>query len=129
MEKKGNTYMRTDFDFPRWYSLEAKEGERELYERVYGFEELFADMMFRPGTPSGELIKVQSKANDDEEWEDDEMDLPEELTGCPYSYFEYKVEKKRVYVYNRKVKCINKMIFRMEGENEYRFNFITVNSS
>ena len=91
MEKKGNTYMRTDFDFPRWYSLEAKEEERELYERVYGFEELFADMMFRPGTPSGELIKVQSKANDDEEWEDDEMDLPEELTGCPYSYFEYKV--------------------------------------
>ena len=85
--------MRMDNDFINWYHVEATEAERSLADRVGNLEGFFADMLFTPGTPSGELIKIQSKDhNADAEWFDDEIDVPEELEGFSHTYFTYRVE-------------------------------------
>jgi len=83
--------MNTEFDYVTWYNFEATKEDRALVDRVYAFEEYFKDMMFAPGTPVGELIKVNAKSPDADEWSEEDMDLPDELVSAPYNRFKFIV--------------------------------------
>lgn len=83
--------MNTEFDFFTWYNFEATEEDRTLADRVSEFEQYFEDMMFSPGTPAGELIKVKAKSLDDEEWVETELDIPELLSYPPYQFCRFIV--------------------------------------
>ena len=81
-----------DMDFLKWRTEEAAPEDVVLYERVEGFCEFFEDMCFAPGTKPYELTKCQAK-DDDGEWFDTSMSLPDELEYFSYTWFRYKVEK------------------------------------
>lgn len=75
-----------------WYRGNISDDERKLVDRVYDFEKYFQDMLFEPGTPSGELIKCQSKSDNEDEWHDDILDRPDELQYFSLTFFHYKVD-------------------------------------
>lgn len=83
--------MKKEFDYMEWYNFEATEEDQALVDRVYAFEPYFKDMMFASGTPVGELIKVNTKSPNEEEWLEEELDLPDELTCAPYTRFKFVV--------------------------------------
>lgn len=85
--------MNTEFDYMSWYSFEATETDRALVDRVYAFETYFKDMMFAPGTPSGELIRIKTKSPEDDVWSEENMDLPEYLSCAPYTFFKFIVSQ------------------------------------
>lgn len=83
--------MNTEFDYMSWYNFEATDADRKLVDRVYESEVYFKDMMFALGTPAGDLIKVQAKSPDDDDWSEEYMDLPDELICTPYDRFKFIV--------------------------------------
>ena len=52
---------RSEQEFMNWYWNEASEQEKELVEKVEGFGRHFWDMLFKPGTCSYELTKVNNR--------------------------------------------------------------------
>jgi len=83
---------RSEQEFMNWYWNEASEQEKELMEKVESFGILFWDMLFKPGTCSYELTKVNTK-DQGGNWFCAGMELPEELEDFDYSSFYYKVEE------------------------------------
>ena len=73
-----------------WYQT-ASTDEHRLCDKVYEFEELFSDMRFQPGSITGDFVSVQSKAENGN-WEDDVIDLPEELEYLSPGCFTYLVK-------------------------------------
>ena len=49
------------------------------------------DMMFAPGTPASELIRVKIKSAEDDEWSETDLDIPELLTYPPYQFCRFIV--------------------------------------
>lgn len=76
-----------------WYCTQASPEEKRLVKKVEEFGELFDDMLFQEGTRTYELIKCQTKENGSDEWIDDEMQLPDELSCFSYTFFHFKVEQ------------------------------------
>lgn len=85
--------MNIEFDYFTWYNFEATNDDRALVDRVYAFEQYFKDMMFSPGTPAGELIKVNTKSPDDDDWLEADLDIPEHLANAPYEFFKFIVSQ------------------------------------
>ncbi len=78
--------------FQDWYWTKASQDDKLLFDKVYDYESLFEDMLFRQGTSTYELIQCKSKPLDSDEWEDDVIDLPHELEYFSYTFFHFKVE-------------------------------------
>ena len=78
--------------FRDWYWTKASQDDKLLFDKVYDYESLFEDMLFRQGTSTYELIQCKSKPLDSDEWEDDVIDLPHELEYFSYTFFHFKVE-------------------------------------
>ena len=83
---------RGEEDFINWLYFEASEQEKTLAYKVEKFGMLFEDMLFKPGTSSYELTKVQVK-DQAGNWFCAGMDLPEELEYFDYSAYYFKVEE------------------------------------
>ena len=79
--------------FVDWYRLTASQEEKQLFDRVNEFEDLFEDMLFRRETCTYSLIQCKSKSLDSDEWVDDEIDLPHELAYFSYTFFHFKVKQ------------------------------------
>lgn len=75
-----------------WYSGSISDDERKMVDLIYDLEKHFEDMLFEPGTPSGDLIKCQSKSNNEDGWYDDILDRPDELQYFSLTFFHYKVD-------------------------------------
>ena len=79
--------------FVDWYRVTASQEEKQLFDRVNEFADLFEDMLFRRETCTYSLIQCKSKSQDSDEWVDDEIDLPHELAYFSYTFFHFKVEQ------------------------------------
>ncbi len=88
-EKYDAKNLLVDRAFGR-YQL-STPAEQKLIDRVYQFEDFFSDMRFNPGSKTQEFISVQSKMNDTDEWQDDFVDLPEELEYVGPGNFIFRV--------------------------------------
>ncbi len=78
--------------FPEWHEKIATPEEKRLYEKVYDFDSFFSDMLFQQESNTYKLIRCQSKQPGENVWEDDEIDLPDELSCFSYAFFHFKVE-------------------------------------
>lgn len=78
--------------FLEWYCSSATPDEKKLYEKIQSFSPFFEDMLFQPETSTYELIKCKSKPTDNDEWIEDEIDLPDELYCFSYTFFHFKTE-------------------------------------
>lgn len=88
---RGGIFMRMDdSEFIDWYNSASQE-EKRLYERLYEFEEHFADMLFEEGSSVNNLIKCQSKQGNNG-WQDEVVSLPDSFTCFSYNFFKLKVE-------------------------------------
>lgn len=77
-----------------WYwSGAATEDEIMLVDKVGEFEELFADMLFEPGTDTYNLIQCESQDPETGEWIADEVSRPAELAYFSTTFLKYKVEE------------------------------------
>lgn len=65
--------------------------ERRFLERVYELDELFEDMLFRPGSATCFLIRVQCLDSKSGKWMDDIMTLPFPLESFSLTDFRFKV--------------------------------------
>ena len=77
--------------FMEWYWQESTPEEKRLVDKVGSFEKYYEDMLFQPGTSTYELIQCKSKRVGDDEWMDDEVDLPEQLAYFSYTFFRFIV--------------------------------------
>lgn len=77
-----------------WYWGEdtATDEEKRLFDRICEFGEYFEDMVFEEGTKSYELIKCKAKLPGSDEWVDDTVPLPDELTCFSYTFFHYSIQ-------------------------------------
>lgn len=83
-----------EIPFMEWYWSERPTAqERQLVDMVFKYEDLFADMLFSPGSETYELIKCKSKNAETGEWIDDEISRPDELAYFSETWFSYKVEE------------------------------------
>lgn len=78
-------------EFPHWYNEEASQADRALHDKLYDFDDLFADMRFEPDTTSYALACCQSQDPDSGEWAEDKVPLPEPLKYFGYSQVRTKV--------------------------------------
>lgn len=101
---------RSEREFMNWYWNEASEQEKGLYEKVENFGVLFWDMLFKQGTCSYELTRVNVTEQNGNSFSAG-MGVVEELEGFDYSSFYYKVEDLPDYdaYYNRaeKLLCVS----------------------
>lgn len=77
------------------WRLTASPDELHLFDKVYGFSDLFEDMTFAEGSSTYDFVKCQVKGSDSDEnaWIDDDSFLvPEELKYLSYGSFTYHVE-------------------------------------
>lgn len=75
-----------------WYWTQATPDEKRLIVKVGEFEHLFFDMLFQEGTSTYELLQCKSKPQGSDEWIDDVVDPPDELSYFSYTFFHFKVE-------------------------------------
>ena len=68
------------------WSKTASAEDEILCDRVYDYEEYFADMMFQPGSVTGDYVACESQSVDGN-WVDDTTDVPDILCSEPYGYF------------------------------------------
>lgn len=66
--------------------------EERLIDKIYDFENLFDDMLFKEDSITYELLKCQSKQQDSNIWTDDTVQLPDALEYFSYTFFRFKVE-------------------------------------
>ena len=88
MKMDGSQYMN-------WYRSKATPEEKRLVDKVRELGALFEDMLFAPDTSTYELIRCQSKLEDNDIWVDDEIDLPDQLACFSYTFFLFKIEKQK----------------------------------
>ena len=81
-----------DEQFFRWHKSASPE-ELQLVDTVFDYEDLFDDMLFKPGTATYDLIRCKSKLQGSDEWIDADISIPEELSLFSPEYLHYKVEK------------------------------------
>lgn len=81
---------REDDDFG-WY-LGASRAAQSIMDKAGKFEELFADMRFKPDTITHEFIECTVQGDDGScnEWE---LDIPEELECLSHTWFTFSVEE------------------------------------
>lgn len=80
--------------FIEWFwSDKPSDDERKLVNLVSEYEDYFQDMLFKPGTSTYELIQCKSKQEGSEEWFDDEIGIPDELTYFSTTSLKYRVEE------------------------------------
>lgn len=77
-----------------WLQSNPSDEEIKLFNRLCDLSDYFSDMLFEEGSSTYELIKCQSKSEDGS-WQDDTIDLPDELTCFSYTFFKRKVESLR----------------------------------
>lgn len=78
------------------WGQKASPADFKLQDKVYGFADMFEDMIFGEGSKTFDFAKCQIKRNDNaEEWEDADHDelLPEELAYFSYGFFTYHVKE------------------------------------
>ncbi len=75
--------------FAEWFFKQATDDEKKLYDRITDFAELFEDFLFERDTITYKLLQCQSQTKE-LQWEDDIMDLPDELSCFSYNFFHYK---------------------------------------
>lgn len=90
MAEKIYKFDMDDSLFLEWRSSAPHE-DIKLHDRLYELSEYFSDMLFEEGSPTGELLKCQSKLKDGSLL-DDTIDIPDELKCFSYTYFKTKVE-------------------------------------
>lgn len=68
-----------------WLQSNPPDEEMKLFNCLYDMGDYFSDMLFEEGSSTYELIKCQSQL-DDGSWQDDTIDLPDELTCFSYTF-------------------------------------------
>lgn len=84
---------RTEDDFMHWLWTEASPQEKELVQKVYDFADLFADMLFRPGSSSYSLTQAMVTDPEGNGLHTVGMSIPEELDLFDYCSYYFKVEE------------------------------------
>lgn len=84
--------MENQESFPEWYNNEATDDDRKLCDLASTFDGLFDDFRFAPGTSTYNLLKIKAKKPGEDEWIDDEYQLPEEIEWISSSSYRWKVE-------------------------------------
>lgn len=76
-----------------WYHMEASDVEKKLCDKISGYEDYFADMLFSPNSITNSFIAGQSSSDGGKTWDDELADLPDELDGFMYSHFLFCVKE------------------------------------
>lgn len=73
-----------------WFQQATPE-DKKLRDKVYDFEELFSDMLFKDDSITGKMIACKSQMKNNDECNDSEDLLPEKLRFFTYTWFWIKV--------------------------------------